>query len=224
MTVQIAGKPDSGPADTPGAAGRSTGLPRGTTAPRDLVQLPVGDGQQRTRRRSLAVRLVLPIGIFAAWWILTGTGVIPPTTLSTPSATWDAFVQLLLHEDLIGDVGISVRRALLGLALGAGTGLILGIIVGLYRLGEELLDVADADAQDGALPRADLPLHRLVRRRRVVPRAPHRPGHVVPDVPQHVQRRAERGPACGRGGAQASGCRDGSSSGASSCRSPCRPS
>ena len=140
MTVQVAGKPDSGPADSPGTGGLSTGPPRGTTAPRGLVQLPVGDGQQRTRRRSLAVRLVLPIGIFAAWWILTGTGVIPPTTLSTPSATWDAFVQLLLHEDLIGDVGISVRRALLGLALGAGTGLILGIIVGLYRLGEELLD------------------------------------------------------------------------------------
>ena len=106
------------------------------------MHLPVGDGQQRTRRRSLAVRLALPIAIFAAWWILTGTGVIEPTTLSTPSATWDAFVQLLLHQDLIGDVGISIRRALLGLALGAGVGLILGIIVGLYRLGEELLDAS----------------------------------------------------------------------------------
>ena len=142
MTVQIAGRPDSGRSDPPGAAGLSVGPSGGDTAPRGLVHLPVGDGRQRTRRRSLAVRLALPIAIFAAWWILTGTGMIQPTTLSTPSATWAAFVQLLLHQDLIGDVGISIRRALLGLALGAGTGLILGIVVGLYRLGEEFLDAS----------------------------------------------------------------------------------
>jgi sulfonate transport system permease protein len=140
VTVQVAGKPDSGQVDPPGTAGRTVEPDRGEW--RGLVHLPVGDGQQRTRRRSLAVRLALPIAIFAAWWILTETGAIPPTTLSTPSATWSAFVQLLLHEDLIGDVGISIRRALLGLALGAGVGLILGIIVGLYRLGEELLDAS----------------------------------------------------------------------------------
>ena len=141
MTVQVAGKPDSAQVDPLGTAGR-TAEPLWDAAPRGLVHLPVGDGRQRTRRRSLAVRLALPIAIFAAWWILTGTGAIPPTTLSTPSATWSAFVQLLLHQDLVGDVGISIRRALLGLALGAGVGLILGIIVGLYRLGEELLDAS----------------------------------------------------------------------------------
>jgi sulfonate transport system permease protein len=142
VTVQVAGKPDSGQTDPPGTAGPAAGPRQGVPAPRGLVHLPVGDGQQRTKRRSLAVRLALPIAIFAAWWILTETGVIQPTTLSTPSATWDAFVQLLLHQDLIGDVGISIRRALLGLALGAGVGLILGIIVGLYRLGEEFLDAS----------------------------------------------------------------------------------
>lgn len=105
-----------------------------------LVQLEVGDGRLRSKRRSFALRLVLPVSIFAAWWILTATNAIPPTTLSTPSATWDAFVYLLRHEDLLGDIGISVRRAALGLALGAGLGLILGILVGLHRLGEELLD------------------------------------------------------------------------------------
>jgi len=142
VTVQVAGKPESQRADPSGAAGSSAGSLRRVSQSGGLVHLPVGDGQQRTRRRSLAVRLSLPIAVFVAWWILTGTGVIQPTTLSTPSATWAAFVQLLLHQDLIGDVGISIRRALLGLALGAGVGLILGIIVGLYRLGEELLDAS----------------------------------------------------------------------------------
>jgi sulfonate transport system permease protein len=112
------------------------------TASIGLISLPVGDGRHRSRRRSLGVRLLVPIAIFVAWWILTVTNVIPSTTLSTPGATWDAFVQLLLHQDLVGDVGVSIRRAVLGLALGAGVGLILGIIVGLTRLGEELLDAS----------------------------------------------------------------------------------
>jgi sulfonate transport system permease protein len=113
----------------------------GPVAPGDgLVRLPTGDATPRRRRAAVPLRLLIPVAIFAAWWILTGTGVIPATTLSTPAATWDAFVDLLRHQDLVGDVGVSVRRAALGLALGAGIGLVLGIVVGLTRLGEELLD------------------------------------------------------------------------------------
>ena len=105
-----------------------------------LVRLPTGDATPRRRRGALSLRLLIPVSIFAAWWILTGTHVIQPTTLSTPRATWDSFTYLLAHQDLIGDIGVSARRAVLGLALGAGVGLALGIVVGLTRLGEELLD------------------------------------------------------------------------------------
>jgi sulfonate transport system permease protein len=105
-----------------------------------LIRPVVKQERQRSRRTSLALRIIVPSLVFALWWILTGTGVIPPTTLSTPSATWSAFVSLLEHQDLLGDIGISVRRAALGLALGAGLGLLLGVTVGLFRLGEELLD------------------------------------------------------------------------------------
>jgi sulfonate transport system permease protein len=141
MTVQTTDNPASARADPPDRAGTETpaGVKPGTRSI-GLVNLPVGDGREQSRRRSLALRLAVPIAIFVAWWILTVTNAIPPTTLSTPCATWDAFVDLLRHQDLLGDIGISVRRAALGLALGAGTGLILGVIVGLYRLGEELLD------------------------------------------------------------------------------------
>jgi len=106
-----------------------------------LVRLGPDTTGARHRRSSFALRLVIPAVIFALWWTLTGTGVIQPTTLSTPRATWDAFTYLLDH-DLVGDVGVSVRRAALGLALGAGLGMVLGIVVGLYRLGEELFDAS----------------------------------------------------------------------------------
>ena len=144
MTVDVTNTPAGGAvsSDPVGLAPLPPGAGAfpGQKAPVGLVSLSVGEGGKRSRRGSLALRLAVPVSIFVAWWILTVTNVIEPTTLSTLGATWDAFVLLLLHQDLIGDVGVSIRRALLGLALGAGVGLILGIIVGLYRLGEELLD------------------------------------------------------------------------------------
>jgi sulfonate transport system permease protein len=84
--------------------------------------------------------VLLPATIFVLWWALTGTRVIPGTELASPSATWSAFVTLLLHQDLLGDVGISASRAAIGLLIGGGLGLILGVIVGLFALGEELFD------------------------------------------------------------------------------------
>ena len=105
-----------------------------------LVRLPSGDGPARSRRASFALRLLVPVSVFAAWWILTATNVIPPTTLAGPPATWHSFTYLWNHQDLIGDIGVSARRAVLGLVLGAGVGLVLGVVVGLSRLGEELFD------------------------------------------------------------------------------------
>jgi sulfonate transport system permease protein len=107
-----------------------------------LIRLGPQGTTRRRRRSSLALRLALPTAIFGLWWAVTGSGAVQPTTLSTPPATWDAFVSLLRQQDLVGDIGVSVRRAALGLALGAGIGLLLGIVVGLSRLGEEVFDAS----------------------------------------------------------------------------------
>jgi sulfonate transport system permease protein len=108
--------------------------------PAGLVRPEVHTPTPRSRHRTLALRAALPIALFGLWWLLTGTGVISADKLSSPSTTWSAFVTLLLHQDLIGDIGISVARAAGGLALGASIGLVLGITVGLFALGEELVD------------------------------------------------------------------------------------
>jgi sulfonate transport system permease protein len=130
----------------PGAPGTDAAAPGPDPLPAPdaagLLRLETGTPGRRPRRWTVALRLVLPVSIFAAWWILTTTGVIQSTTLSSPAATWDAFVELWRHQDLLGDIGVSARRAVLGLALGAGVGLILGIVVGLTRLGEELFDAS----------------------------------------------------------------------------------
>lgn len=110
------------------------------TSPVVLVSPHATRTRHRSRRTGLGLRFLLPAAIVGLWWGLTGTGVIPPTELSSPATTWSTFWNLLVHQDLIGDVGISLARAAVGLAIGGGLGLLFGIVVGLSSLGEELLD------------------------------------------------------------------------------------
>jgi sulfonate transport system permease protein len=117
-----------------------TGADRAGPTPGGLVRPVVSQPRHRSRRAGLTLRTLVPLIIFGLWWVLTGTGVVPPTKFPTPATTWDTFVTLLRHQDLIGNIGVSVARAAVGLVIGAGIGLLLGIVVGLSRLGEELLD------------------------------------------------------------------------------------
>lgn len=107
-----------------------------------LVRPHVHHEPKRNRVRTIALRVAGPLVVVGLWWLLTGTGIVEPTVLSSPLATWKTFWNLLLHQDLLGDIGVSLARAAVGLAIGAGIGLILGIAVGLFRLGEELLDAS----------------------------------------------------------------------------------
>ena len=111
-----------------------------TVAVADLVRPVVKKERKRGRRVSLAIRASVPIAVFGLWWGLTGTGVVSATKLPTPATTWDTFVNLWTHEDLLGNLGVSISRAAIGLAIGATVGLVLGIVVGLWTLGEELID------------------------------------------------------------------------------------
>jgi sulfonate transport system permease protein len=111
-----------------------------STPPPGLSRPQVERVRQRKRPVTVALRAILPILVFILWWVLTSQGVIGPTVLSSPSATWNAFWTLLVHGGLMGDIGVSISRAVIGLLIGAGLGLLLGITVGLFTLGEELLD------------------------------------------------------------------------------------
>lgn len=83
---------------------------------------------------------MVPVSLFGLWWLLTGTGIVTSNILATPSATASAFWNLLAHQDLLGDIGVSVLRLLVGAAIGSALGLLFGAVVGLSALGEELLD------------------------------------------------------------------------------------
>ena len=165
-----------------------------------------------------------PIIIFVLWWVLTDSGVIGATALSSPGTTWSAFVTLLLHQDLMGDIGVSVTRAGFGLSIGGGVGLILGIVVGLFTLGEELFDSTMQMVRTIPYPALIFPFiiwFGIGETAKVLLIAY---ATLIPDVHLHVQRGAQCGSSSGRSGADRSGSGAAASSGRWSSRSPSRPS
>jgi sulfonate transport system permease protein len=67
-------------------------------------------------------------------------GVFEPNVLPSPTTVFATFRDLLAHGDLVGQIGVSIRRAVLGALLGVGTGATLGALSGLWRRGEDLID------------------------------------------------------------------------------------
>jgi sulfonate transport system permease protein len=94
----------------------------------------------RSRRASLLVRVSVPLLLLAGWWVGTTTGRIPDSVLASPRAVAGALVELQQTGELREFLLASLSRASMGLVLGAGGGLLLGVIAGLTALGEELVD------------------------------------------------------------------------------------
>ncbi|MFD8481501.1 ABC transporter permease [Kitasatospora sp. NPDC059673] len=96
----------------------------------------------RRRGVSLALRTLGPLGLLAAWQVSSATGVLTPDVLASPGQVVQAVGELWGNGQLTAALSTSLARAALGLLFGAGAGLVLGVITGFFRLGEELLDSA----------------------------------------------------------------------------------
>ena len=165
-----------------------------------LIRPIVQHQADRSKRVSLPLfRILVPLAIVGLWWLLTGTGVIDP---HGPVLACDYVEQL---RGPVGPQGTCSGtseyrwpRAGIGLAIGGGIGLILGIIVGLFSLGEELLD-------------SSLQMFRVIPFPAVIflfivwfgigetaKVALDRSGHAVPHVPEYFQWCSQRGSTGGR--------------------------
>ncbi|WP_445442006.1 ABC transporter permease [Clavibacter sp. km1a] len=110
----------------------------------DDLHLP--DARAGAARRSAGGRLaraglglVVPVLVVGVWAVVTATGAVPPHLLPAPLDVVRAGVQLA-EQGILGQyVAISLQRVLLGFALGATVGLVLGAVVGLSRIGRLLL-------------------------------------------------------------------------------------
>jgi len=92
------------------------------------------------RAATLGLGLLLPGGVLILWQTLGHYGVISEMLFPTPYRIAQAFAGLSASGDLWANFKISAARALSGFLLGGGLGLLLGILVGLFRRSEKLLD------------------------------------------------------------------------------------
>ncbi|MEK3663958.1 ABC transporter permease [Paenibacillus sp. FSL F4-0236] len=84
--------------------------------------------------------LLLPGTVLILWQTLGHYGMISEMLFPTPYTIAESFVTLAASGDLWPNFRISLVRALSGFLLGGGLGLLLGILVGLFRRSEKLLD------------------------------------------------------------------------------------
>jgi len=89
---------------------------------------------------SITLRVAGPIALLVAWWAASASGALNPAVLASPQQVASAAWQLWQSGQLQSAVGVSVLRAATGLLFGVSAGLVLGVITGFSRLGEELLD------------------------------------------------------------------------------------
>lgn len=118
-------------ATTEGSVGLAAGLVRpGVGRPtRGRVQLP------RFVRRAAGPLLALGL-----WQLVCSVGVFSSVEVASPVAVFDAGRQLWDQGALQSNLLVSLRRVGEGLALGVGAGVVLAVLAGLSRLGEDLLD------------------------------------------------------------------------------------
>ncbi|AYF74924.1 ABC transporter permease [Nocardia yunnanensis] len=102
------------------------------------VRLPRG----RSRGPKALLRAFGPLSILAAWWIASATGVLTADLLASPPQVWHAAVKLWDSGQLSDALVVSLGRAGTGLVFGVSAGLVLGVLTGSRRLGEDLLDSA----------------------------------------------------------------------------------
>jgi sulfonate transport system permease protein len=115
------------------AATRTESYP-GLVTPRPQLARP------RRPWLSVTLRVLGPLALLGGWWGASASGALNPAVLASPQQVGSAAWQLWQSGQLQSAVGVSVVRALTGLAFGVAAGLVLGVITGFSRLGEELLD------------------------------------------------------------------------------------
>ncbi len=85
-----------------------------------------------SKRATVLISLILPILIIIVWFVGSATGSINPSIIPTPQKVGDAFGKMLEDGSLWQHILASFSRVLKGFAIGAISGIVLGLFIGLY--------------------------------------------------------------------------------------------
>ncbi|MFC4222283.1 ABC transporter permease [Lysinibacter cavernae] len=118
----------------------SSSAPTTATKPSRDTRAGTGSGIGRPSRLTVVLGgLLLPVLLLVAWQLATSLGWVSTSQFPSPEMVWDAGVDLA-NRGLLGlYIAISTQRVLVGFAIGAALGLLLGAVVGLSRRWDILL-------------------------------------------------------------------------------------
>lgn len=83
--------------------------------------------------------LLLPAAILVSWELLAHSGQVDPRFLPPLEAVAGRLVSEIAHEDLLGQLGASLKRDLLGFVIGSAVGIAIGLAIGFSRTLERML-------------------------------------------------------------------------------------
>lgn len=107
-----------------------------------LVELTHDRVARRPHRRVPRVveRLAGVVLLIGGWQIASITGVLHPDTLAGPNTVLTTGWHLVQDHTLTTAIWVSLKRVLVGLAIGIPLGTVLALIAGLTRLGDDVVD------------------------------------------------------------------------------------
>ena len=77
--------------------------------------------------------------LLAIWHFSVGT-IFNSTLVASPEETFAKGISMLLSGELLRDIGVSLKRVLVGYVLGCAVGISVGAIIGRYRLVADFVD------------------------------------------------------------------------------------
>lgn len=101
---------------------------------------PARSPQWRPSRRLLPRRFLGPVALVLVWHAASSLGLLDPRTLPSPVTILGTGRDLLATGELEAALAVSLGRVAAGLSIGIAVGLLLALVAGLFRLGEDLVD------------------------------------------------------------------------------------
>jgi sulfonate transport system permease protein len=140
----MASKIDATPSDLVRANGR-TDARRGPSA--DTIRRVPGPAEQdpkghQAKRRWLerALAFGIPLILLGVWQWSSHAKLINPQFFPPPTAIWNSGVSMIRSGTLQSNLWVSTRRVLEGFALGVGSGILVGLLMGMSRTIRAALD------------------------------------------------------------------------------------
>lgn len=85
-------------------------------------------------------RLLGPAILIGLWWLASATGRLDERTLASPGTVVSSGWQMLREGILQEALWVSLQRVAQGLFYGVLAGVVLAVVAGLFRVGEDLID------------------------------------------------------------------------------------